>query len=870
MFALIRSVIVCFVAVVVKSMASSKKVGDDTAVTSGGGSKDVVKKTRVMFMDGLKEIRQGIENLSSKFGEDSKSKDDSGGVTVQTSKLSQAFDAFSKVVKRMGQVRDDSGLNIRKNINSMTAAEQLRYANAVNTMMESVDGVAGSSEFFRVASYHDLPFAPGRDVPYCAHSIESFPVWHRFYMIEYEKALQAADTKYREANNLPVSDDDKITLPYWDWTEDGATFPQIVLSQLNSLPEDMFPSDYAPDAGDAQYWHEGVLIRGAEADINKALENAKSRSESGITTAISNALDGSITHLFYSTTGNGDPPHPQSVEHPHNNVHVVIGEPNFFNHDGSFIYGNMGYNQFAAFDPVFFMHHCNIDRLYEQYLRENPAAEEQMRLQGIEDQANGGTNLYTAPMEPFYKDQETGEFYTASDSFNSEQLGFGYDKLFEDQVIQAKMDSGLQNIFMSVDRLTNKANIGVVKMINEPKFYAIIPNIKVSEVLGGTYVFYVFVFGKKSKNFQEFVAPAQLNQVNTSSVNFGSTSLIFSKGKDCATCANQPAFDLTIDITKTMRNLNLSVEDAVLEIFVASPQLANKDGFARLKDTNLPAAYIAGSLFGGSKDINKQAIKGLKEFNLHPENVDNAYDKATFEKSVKLFQKSTGVLEVNGKMDSNSQAVLTSKKRCLNKDYMFEEKEQSKNTINIINNIMSNDKSKRYIVHYVVGFNPSNVKRDNVLKCVLNAFNVWNTGISDKNLITFARLPNYYKDKNKADIIIRFSHNRGFLANKHSLFFDGTGRGGKLARTFVNPDNKDQCIIELDRRERWSTEISPNEIKNDEISLFATLLHQIGHVLGLSHSIDHKNVMSPYYDANKTQLTQNDIDAVKNVIKDQQ
>ena len=41
---------------------------------------------------------------------------------------------------------------VRKEIRKMSAAEQSRYADAVDKMMEAVDGEPGSSQYFRVAS----------------------------------------------------------------------------------------------------------------------------------------------------------------------------------------------------------------------------------------------------------------------------------------------------------------------------------------------------------------------------------------------------------------------------------------------------------------------------------------------------------------------------------------------------------------------------------------------------------------------------------------------------------------------------------------------------------------------------------------------
>ena len=48
------------------------------------------------------------------------------------------------------------------------------------------------------------------------------------------------------------------------------------------------------------------------------------------------------------------------MEQPHNIVHGVVG-------------GIMASYQ-SSFHPVFWLHHCNVDRLYEAYLHHNPDA----------------------------------------------------------------------------------------------------------------------------------------------------------------------------------------------------------------------------------------------------------------------------------------------------------------------------------------------------------------------------------------------------------------------------------------------------------------------------------------------------------------
>jgi hypothetical protein len=66
---------------------------------------------------------------------------------------------------------------VRKEIRSMPLDEQERYANAVDKMMESVDGVPGSSQYFRLACYHGGPKNEPHNAAgeYCVHRNEAFP-----------------------------------------------------------------------------------------------------------------------------------------------------------------------------------------------------------------------------------------------------------------------------------------------------------------------------------------------------------------------------------------------------------------------------------------------------------------------------------------------------------------------------------------------------------------------------------------------------------------------------------------------------------------------------------------------------------------------
>merc|ERR1719320_1904742 len=47
---------------------------------------------------------------------------------------------------------------------------------------------------------------------------------------------------------------------------------------------------------------------------------------------------------------------PNNIEHPHDSIHMISGWP-------------MTSVAFAAFQPLFFLHHSNVDRQYEKYIQ---------------------------------------------------------------------------------------------------------------------------------------------------------------------------------------------------------------------------------------------------------------------------------------------------------------------------------------------------------------------------------------------------------------------------------------------------------------------------------------------------------------------
>lgn len=217
-------------------------------------------------------------------------------------------------VKKDDEIKEDTVIATRKEIRSLSSKESDRFFNAIKKMMENKNGEAGTSEFFRCASYHGQP-AP----IYCQHGRETFPGWHRIYLMDFELAIKKADKE--------LGNDGNIGLPYWDWTlkpEDG--LPEIVSKKFN-WTNDLFPKSIS---------NPPKLIRADNKRVTKDLERYAVMKEAN--DCLLNAQ-----HYAHASTGNeGITPYP-SIETPHNSVHVIVGGRG----------GPMGSVAWAAYDIAF-------------------------------------------------------------------------------------------------------------------------------------------------------------------------------------------------------------------------------------------------------------------------------------------------------------------------------------------------------------------------------------------------------------------------------------------------------------------------------------------------------------------------------------
>lgn len=182
-----------------------------------------------------------------------------------------------------------------------------------------------------------------------AHSGPSFLPWHRYFLITLENLLRRA------------LDDDNFRLPYWDWTADAelsepATSPIWSNANLGQFSGSSWRVrlEMSLRTGD---------MRRTNRSLQRALGNQGSLpSRTGVrmvirdqaaydTSPFSSSSPGGIRNLLEGWIGN---------ESIHNSVHVWVG-------------GDMSLSS-SPNDPVFFLHHCNVDRIWAAWQERHPEA----------------------------------------------------------------------------------------------------------------------------------------------------------------------------------------------------------------------------------------------------------------------------------------------------------------------------------------------------------------------------------------------------------------------------------------------------------------------------------------------------------------
>jgi tyrosinase len=346
------------------------------------------------------------------------------------------------------------------------------------------------NSFFSIGGLHGEPFRGKGEFDanwwggYCQHGTVLFPSWHRAYLWRLEQALKS----------IPGCAD--VTLPFWDECSDEsresgipkaltqATFEldgETIVNPLRSfvLPigiSDQVKDDpirYSKPAGyeTVRYPLSGLVGTPADEDATRThnaqfpdYEKNVGYLNDNIATWLSGkikvdgnwvgevysrfvkCLDAPNYTLFSNTTSAGAWNKAKGtrlvpLEAPHNYIHLAVGGFDYPT-QGDFsaipgANGDMGENDTAGLDPIFFFHHCFIDYVFWVWQRRHGFTNE-LTIEANDPGANSNANpppvgiepntplTLDTPLAPFNKADGTGPFSTA-DCVNIEgQLGYTY------------------------------------------------------------------------------------------------------------------------------------------------------------------------------------------------------------------------------------------------------------------------------------------------------------------------------------------------------------------------------------------------------------------------------------------------------------
>lgn len=208
---------------------------------------------------------------------------------------------------------------------------------------------------------------------HCQHSNWYFAPWHRSYLYYFELLIQ-------HFTNNP-----SFALPYWDWSQTHSV-PYAFYGGANNPLADNFSIDCASPGRRVGPEEEFTLDHLSDYVGDARVE----------------LIQANPDYVSYGGDAFGGG---ELEKTPHNFVHIWVG-------------GKMAWS-FSPLDPIFWMHHCNVDRLYSDWLARgyNPPNESEWNDKSFND-------FYDADGKP------VGSEFTCGMTVDSRNMGYVYEDIF--------------------------------------------------------------------------------------------------------------------------------------------------------------------------------------------------------------------------------------------------------------------------------------------------------------------------------------------------------------------------------------------------------------------------------------------------------
>jgi tyrosinase len=285
-------------------------------------------------------------------------------------------------------------VRVRKNVWALDAKDETLtwYARAVESMKKKPIGDPGSWRYQAAIHEYDRKrdplSSPGDHLPpqaeqaafwtQCQHGTWYFLPWHRMYLHHFEATVAAEVEKSGGPKGW--------TLPYWNYSANASARLLPPAFRLATMPDGTANGLYVEErdprcnAGEA-------FAHARDTDLGPCLRQQYFDNPS---VGGSSSFAGPVTKFEHSGSA------PGSLElEPHGSIHVAVGGDS----------GWMGAFNTAALDPIFWLHHANIDRLWQVWLdmkvagHANPATNDFLRSVSFKFHDATGNVVTMAPTD---------------------------------------------------------------------------------------------------------------------------------------------------------------------------------------------------------------------------------------------------------------------------------------------------------------------------------------------------------------------------------------------------------------------------------------------------------------------------------------
>ncbi len=271
------------------------------------------------------------------------------------------------------------GYYVRPDVSTLSAAQKASLRMGFQ-VMEGRLANDHTSLAYQAAIHGSMMASMDPILKQCQHGSYLFFAWHRMYLYYFERILRKA------------SGDPTLALPYWNYEDPTqVALPDIFRNPANLAMNSLYIANRNPNINSGLW-----TLRPSDVDDAVAMADPNFDSPTGSGASFGGQIVAGPMHMNNT--------HGELESHPHDAVHVRIA-------------GLMGNPDTAAQDPIFYLHHANIDRLWKRWIAQGGG-----RSDPLTDQVWMTTNF------TFYDENNNPVTLNGSQVVDTlSQLGYIYD-----------------------------------------------------------------------------------------------------------------------------------------------------------------------------------------------------------------------------------------------------------------------------------------------------------------------------------------------------------------------------------------------------------------------------------------------------------